>query len=124
MVGRILIVDDDAEACEFFSEYFKMKGYDTLTAFNGTQGVAAVSEFDPHVVLLDVLMPTMDGIDALKLIHAEKPKLAIIMITAVQDMETVREAIQAGAHDYIIKPMDLDYLDGVVMTKVKEVLPE
>ncbi|MDD5437396.1 MAG: response regulator, partial [Candidatus Omnitrophica bacterium] len=71
-------------------------------------------------VLLDIIMPDIDGIQVLKTIKEIDASIPVIMITAVKDIESGRECLKLGAYDYITKPFSLDYLDKVLKTKLQE----
>ncbi len=115
---RILAVDDEIEICAFLKLYLTKKGYEVFTAHNGEDAVKIVKEERPHVVLLDIMMPGMNGIETLKQIKEADKEVGVIMITAVKDEETAKEALKIGAYDYITKPMNLKYLDDVLMVKI------
>ncbi|MBI4688199.1 MAG: response regulator [Nitrospirae bacterium] len=107
---NILIVDDDAELRANLSEILTGKGYRTEEASSGKEAVerAAAQEFD--IVLLDLMMPKMSGMDVLSELRKIKPKTKIIMITAFATVDNAVEAIKKGASDYISKPFKIDEL--------------
>ncbi len=78
------------------------------------EAVNLVREHDPDLALLDIMMPGMHGVQLLRLLKQVKPTLKAIMITAVEDEESAREAMNEGASDYVTKPLDLNYLDAQV----------
>ena len=119
---RILVVDDEVEVCNVLKEFLASKDYEVHTALDGSTAISKVKEVRPHIVLLDIIMPGMDGIDVLKEIKAVDHTIGVIMVTAVADHEVARRAIELGAYDYITKPMDLNYLETVVMVKIIDVL--
>jgi putative nucleotidyltransferase with HDIG domain len=111
----ILIVDDDHIFCDLLSQYFSTHGYKTVLAFNGLQALELFNELKPHVVILDIHMPVMNGIQFLNLIKTNENSIPVIITTAHPDINTAIEAIQAGAFDYIVKPFDLDMLHQKVV---------
>lgn len=115
---RILVVDDEAETCALLERYLTKKGYQVFTALSGEDAVNIVKEERPHIVLLDIRMPGMGGIEALKKIKEIDKNIGVIMITAVKEEDTANETLKLGADDYISKPMDLKYLDDVLMVKI------
>ncbi|MBI5749526.1 MAG: response regulator [Nitrospinae bacterium] len=115
---RILVVDDEVETCDLLKRYLTKKGYQTFTALSGEDAVNIVKEERPHIVLLDIRMPGMGGIEALKKIKEIDREIGVVMITAVKEEETAKEILKLGADDYITKPMDLKYLDNVLMVKI------
>ncbi len=102
---KLLIVDDDKSVRYAFQRTFSDQ-YDIITAENGEEGVAAVAASSPEVVLMDIRMPKMDGLTALKGIHGQHPCLPVIMMTAYADSATAMQAMQDGAFDYVVKPFN------------------
>jgi len=119
---RILVVDDEVDVCCALKEFLSLKEYEAETAFDGPTALKKVQEFNPHIVLLDIMMPGMGGIDVLKEIRNINPKIGIIMTTAVTDEKIAESAIQLGAYDYITKPLDLNYLETVLMVKMIDII--
>ncbi len=115
---KILVVDDENETCALLERYLTKKGYQVFTALSGEDAVEIVKKEKPTIVLLDIRMPGMGGIEALKKIKAVDKEIGVIMITAVKEEETAKETLKLGAYDYITKPMDLKYLDEVLMVKI------
>ena len=103
----ILIIDDDLQLCKSFSKILEQEGYSVQTATSGEEGLQAVRDCRPSVVVLDYRLPQMNGIEAFQAIHAEHPKLPVIICTAFGGMETAIEAIKMGAFDYITKPFEV-----------------
>ncbi|MFC1869117.1 response regulator [Thermodesulfobacteriota bacterium] len=119
---KILVVDDEIEVCNALKEYFSLKEYEVEIALDGPTALIKIKEFDPHIILLDIIMPGMGGIDVLKTARNINPKIGIIMVTAVADEEIAKNTLKLGAYDYITKPLDLNYLETVVMVKMIDVL--
>jgi len=107
----VLIVDDDNALCYALSKFFSDLGYTTVLAFNGLQAVELFNELHPHLVILDIHMPVMDGIQFLNSTRKNGSNIPVIVTTAHPDINTAIEAIQNGAFDYIVKPFDLDVLE-------------
>jgi CheY-like chemotaxis protein len=120
--GTILVVDDEPEVRLVLTEFLESRGYEVRAAESGTQALAIVDEVKPHVVLLDVTMPEMDGMETLKRLAALKPGLPIIMVTANADVDVTAKLLALGAADYIPKPFDLDYLGQAVGIQVSAAL--
>jgi two-component system response regulator (stage 0 sporulation protein F) len=114
LLGRILIVDDEAPVLDVLSEYFATQGYTVETAPNGAEALAAVQRARPDLVLLDVRMPGMDGVEVLRKLRDLDRALAVIMVTANEDVALARETLKLGAFDYVSKPFDFRYLDRAV----------
>lgn len=113
-LGRVLIVDDEEPVVEVLSDYFTSQGYAVRTARNGTDALAAVKRSRPDIVLLDVRMPGIDGVEVLRRIRATDGALPVIMVTANEDVALARETLKLGAFDYVAKPFDFSYLDRAV----------
>ena len=113
---RVLVVDDEPEAREVLREYLKEKGFDTLAVASGEEALAEVPNFRPDVVLLDISMPRMTGVEALKRIKALPHETCVVMVSGEGDEETARRTLALGAADYIRKPVDFAYLDSVLET--------
>ena len=110
-LGRILAVDDEASVLEVLSEYFAEQGYHVETAGSGPEALARLGQARPDIVLLDVRMPGMDGLEVLKRLRTTDPALPVIMVTANEDVDLARETLKLGAFDYVAKPFDFSYLD-------------
>ena len=117
-LGKVLVVDDELEVRQVLREFLSSRGYDVTTASGGAEAVAIVGTIKPDLVLLDVAMPDMDGVETLKRIVAIEPALAVIMVTANADIGVTSKLLALGAVDYVPKPFDLDYLDQAVSTQI------
>jgi DNA-binding response OmpR family regulator len=112
--ARVLVVDDEPEFRSVLAEHLQGKGFDVLESKGGDDALAVLTEFDPHIILLDVMMDGMGGIEALRRIKAKAPKTCVIMVTAVEDLDAARGALAVGAADYVTKPFTFQYLDSVL----------
>ena len=121
---KLLIVDDEPEIRELLETFFRRKDYEVITAQNGKEAVEIVKAQRPHIVFLDVRMPVMDGLAALRQIRAIDQSVKVIMITAFEDESTVQQAKELGSVDYIRKPFNLEYLERTVIQKVSTTLFE
>jgi DNA-binding NtrC family response regulator len=110
MKTRVLIVDDEREFTEILSERLTMRGYDTTMCFGGKEALEKISGYNFDIVILDVSMPDVDGIDVLREIKKIKPLTEVIMLTGQATVETAIEGMKLGAHDYLIKPCETDDL--------------
>ncbi len=117
-LGKVLVVDDEPEVRQVLLEFLSSRGYDVTIASGGAEAVAMVGTVKPDLVLLDVAMPDMDGVETLKQIVAIEPALAVIMVTANADIGVTSKLLALGAVDYVPKPFDLDYLDQAVSIQV------
>lgn len=120
MERRILVVDDEEQIALFLSEFLKTKGYEVYVALDGRSALQEVKNKKPHVVLLDIMMPGLSGIDVLKEIRKIDPEIGVIMVTALMDQDLAKCALEMGAYDYVTKPFDLDYLETAVTAKLIE----
>ena len=116
--GKVLVVDDEPEVRQVLIEFLSSRGYDVIPASRGAEAVAIVERDKPDLVLLDVTMPDMDGVETLQRINAIAPDLAVIMVTANADIGVTSKLLALGAVDYVPKPFDLDYLDQAVSIQV------
>lgn len=119
---RMIIVDDEQEVLEELAEVFSEYGYEIDTARGGEEALRKVQEKRPHVMLLDIRMPGMDGLEVLRRVREVAPTLGVIMVTAVNEEGLAKEAMNLGAFDYITKPIDLDYLRTSVVVKIIRML--
>ena len=99
-------------------KFLTKKGYEAIIALSGEEGIRKVKEEKPQAILLDIKMPKMNGIEALKKIREIDKKVGIVMITAVKEEEIGRKCLELGAYDYLTKPLDLDYLETALMVKL------
>ena len=118
---KILVIDDQNAILESLSMFFSEKGYETLTAEYGKEGLEKVQSEQPDIVISDIRLPDINGIEVLKAIRSINGQIFVIMITAFHDMETTIEAMKYGAYDYIHKPINIDELN-VSVNKVAEAL--
>ena len=119
---RLLVVDDEKEICEFLKAFFEERDFEVNTAISGEEALREVEKFKPHVVLLDIHMPGMDGMKALKQIKLSHPKMRVIMVTALETREKIEEAMRSGADNYITKPLSLEYLEKDVREKIAHLM--
>jgi CheY-like chemotaxis protein len=116
--GKVLVVDDEPEVRQVLQEFLASRGYDVNVASDGFEALEALESIKPDLVLLDVAMPGMDGVETLKRIVAINPSLPVIMVTANADIGVTSKLLAIGAVDYVPKPFDLDYLDQAVSIQV------
>jgi len=121
-MAKVLVVDDEPEAVELLVEFLASKGYEVLTASSGEEALRRVKEDRPHLVLLDVRMPKMNGIEVLRRIREIDAETGVIMVTAVNEEDVGRKALELGAFDYIVKPLDLKYLERSLWYKITTML--
>ena len=114
--GRILIVDDEPDIRQMITTFLTQRGYTCLAAASGFDALELLpQDVSQMVLLVDIMMPQMGGLELLKHVKSRYPRLTVIMMTAVCDREIARRALELGAFDYLIKPMDLDALEGSIV---------
>ncbi len=111
---KILIVDDESFIRVTFSRLLEKRNYPVFTADNGIRALEMMEKVEPSVVLLDINMPQMSGLECLSLIKNKDPNVQVIMISAVDDITTGVDAIKKGALDFIVKPVKSKKLFGAV----------
>jgi two-component system NtrC family response regulator len=114
MKRKILIIDDDPSLRRVLEYNLQQEGYDVYAAESGEEGVRALGEFTPELVITDLKMPGMDGFSVLREVKERSPDTLVIIITAFGAIETAVEAMKLGAYDYITKPFNRDELKLVV----------
>lgn len=119
---RILVVDDEKDVVDFLAAELARREFAVDTALSGEEAVEKIKAVRPHLMLLDVRMPGMGGIETLRQAKQIDPRIGVIMVTAVHDEEVAKSAVELGAHDYITKPIDFNYLNMVVVTKIIDLL--
>ena len=118
--AKILVVDDEPAVLDYLKEFLEGKGYVVTTASSGPEALKVVESKRPHLVLLDILMPGMNGLEALPRILEIDPTIGVIMLTAIDDYKVVKEAVGKGAYDYITKPINFDYLELSILTRLAQ----
>lgn len=111
---RLLVVDDDEPSCRLIKTIFTAEGFDVQTAFDGLSGLEKASRDRPDVVLLDVRLPRLDGLDVLEQLKSRAPASLVIMMTASKDVKTSVRAMHLGAFDYLVKPIEPEEILVVV----------
>ncbi len=107
---KILIIDDDQSIRDTLTNYLKKKNHEIFSAENGEEGLEKVKQHHPDLVISDIRMPGMNGLEMLKLIKAYDEHINVIIMTAFDDMQSTVKAMREGAYDYIEKPIELERL--------------
>lgn len=105
---KILVVDDQFGIRILLTEILQKDGYTTFQAANGIQALSIVEKHQPDLVLLDMKIPGMDGLEILKKIKESWPHIEVIMMTAYGELNMINEAIRLGAKKHFTKPFDID----------------
>jgi two-component system, NtrC family, response regulator AtoC len=114
MSRRILVVDDDASIRDTFAHHLGRRGFTVAVADSAEQALGAMAATDPTLVITDVRMPGMSGLELLRELRTRVPDVDVVVITAHEDMATAVAAMRDGACDYLVKPLDLDHIDLLV----------
>ena len=118
---RLLVVDDEIDVCDFMKNFFKERGFEVFVAYNGQEALELVEMKKPHMIILDMRMPVMDGMSVLKELRKADSDSRVIMVTAVEDPSKAVEARNLGAVDYITKPILLEQLERTVFTVAEQI---
>ena len=113
-MSNILIVDDEQSYRQLLSLVFESDGHNVRTAMNGRQALESLQTEPADVIISDVKMPDMDGIEMLRAVRETMPDLGVVLMTAFASVETAREAFKLGADDFIQKPFDVEELKLIV----------
>lgn len=105
-LNKVLIIEDEPDISDYLFETLELSGYAVKQAYDGIDGLSKIAEFQPNLILLDIMMPRLDGLEVCRRIRADKTMRAIrvIFITAKGSLEEKLEGFQAGANDFIVKP--------------------
>src|SRR5215467_12215310 len=116
--AKILLIEDDPGIRDTLQRIFREDGYEVAVEDKGDQGLARAAEDSFNVVITDLRLPGLDGLELVRQLHAAKPRLPIILITAFGTTETAIEATKLGAYDYVLKPFHVPDLLSLVRKAV------
>lgn len=116
--AKILVVDDEVDICNATKNFLTRKGYDVFTALTKDEAMEIIKEKRPTIILLDIRLKEASGIDILKETKSIDKNVKVIMVTALDDDENMKQAKAWGADDYIAKPFTTSYLNEVLMQKL------
>jgi len=111
---KILVVDDEPNILEVVQSFLESEGYDVLTADSGASAITTLGEADVNIILLDVRMPDIDGLQCLRQIKDRSPEIEVVMMSGFATMQMARKALEIGAFDYICKPLSFVHLKEVI----------
>lgn len=114
IMAKILVVDDAAFMRMMLKDILTKLGHEVTEASNGQEAVAKYNEVKPALVTMDITMPEMDGLEALKKIRSTDPNAIIVMCSAMGQQAMVIDAIQSGAKDFIVKPFQADRVQEAI----------
>jgi two-component system chemotaxis response regulator CheY len=109
-MAKVLVVDDSVFARKKLAQVLQEEGYDVVEAGNGAEAVDVAAKEAPDVILMDITMPVLDGIEATRRIRAQGVAAKVIMVSALGQKSSVLEAVKAGAVDYVLKPYEKSQL--------------
>jgi DNA-binding response OmpR family regulator len=115
---KILCVDDEPINLMIIEVNLLAAGYEVYKAVDGLAALQLFKEIKPQLVLLDIMMPGISGIDTLKEIKKIDPNIPVIMVSGVTDEAIAKSALEFGAYDYVKKPIDFDYLNSTILIKL------
>jgi DNA-binding NtrC family response regulator len=115
---RMLVVDDEEDVLKLLSRFFTKKNYQVITADTAEDALRLLKGEEVDVVLLDIYLPGLSGVDALGKIQEARPDLPVVMISGQEDEELAKKTLRAGAFDYVVKPLDFDYLERTIHLKL------
>ncbi|HEW80978.1 MAG TPA: sigma-54-dependent Fis family transcriptional regulator, partial [Nitrospirae bacterium] len=113
-MSKVLVVDDEKGVCYSFKKVLSRRGYEVITANNGIEGVEQARKENPDLVIMDVSMPKMDGLETLQKLRSLYPNITVIMMTAHSTSDKAITAMKYGAYDYLTKPFDNNSLIALV----------
>lgn len=116
--GKILIIDDELILRQTLARILQQAGFEVTTAENGEQGISFLATTDFNLIYMDIRMPRLAGLEALKLIHASHPRTPVVLFTAQPDLSSAVEALRLGATDYLLKPLKPE----VIIERTKAIL--
>jgi two-component system response regulator (stage 0 sporulation protein F) len=122
--SRVVVVDDDPEVLEVIKKFLVQRKFEVHTAISGEGALPLIRAVRPHLVLLDLRLPGLDGVETLREIRRFDSTVGVIMMTGYEDEEKGRESLDLGASDCIRKPIDLKYLEASVMQKIRSMVGE
>jgi two-component system response regulator MprA len=122
--ARVLVADDDRAIRDALVRALELEGYVALAAANGAEALALVRDMAPDVVLLDVMMPIVDGLTVCRVLRAEKDRTPVLMLTARTETSDRVAGLDAGADDYLSKPFELDELFARIRALLRRARPD
>jgi len=118
---RILVVDDETGLCDFIRHYLTSRGFEVVVAFRSQEALEVLNQRAIHVVLSDIMMPSMDGLELLRQIKESNPQVVVIMMTAYASLDKAVKAIAYGAADLLIKPFEVSRLLQVINDSLQDI---
>ena len=110
MTRKILIVDDEVEICSMLRRFFQKQGHQVVTCTDGDGAIALAAQERPHLIILDIKMPGISGVEVLRLLRENHNAAKIIILSAVKDDNVIQETLRLGANGYLTKPFRLEHV--------------
>jgi DNA-binding response OmpR family regulator len=107
---KLLLVDDEVEFVSTLAERLALRGIDVRTALSGEEALRQIAADPPQVIILDVMMPGMGGLEVLQRVKAQNPEIRVILLTGIGNPRDGAEGIRLGAFDYLMKPLQIEEL--------------
>ena len=120
---RVLVVDDEPNILDVISMALRYEGFEVETAGNGTEALAAVDSYRPHLMVLDIMLPDMEGFEVAKRLGGERAELPIVFLTARDTQEDKIRGLTTGGDDYVTKPFSLEELIARVRSVLRRARP-
>jgi len=122
MKYKVLAVDDEADVLKLVEMALQVEGYKVIQATSGKEALELAKKEKPHVILLDIMMPEMDGMEVFKRLKnkVETAQIPVIMVTGVSEKENIKKLLDEGVQYYIIKPFDFTDLSSKIGIAIKE----
>jgi DNA-binding response OmpR family regulator len=121
--GKVLVIDDEPSIVELFTDYLIGQGFDVISAGGGEEGLDRLRLDNPDIILLDMRMPGLGGLETLRRIRKVNMGVPVLMVSGNDDIGAAKEAIALGAFDYTLKPVDFNYLGRALDKMLATVAP-
>ena len=121
---KILVVDDEKEVTDTLRDFFAEQGFLSRGTYSGESAVNIVEMDPPHIIILDINMEGMNGLEVLSTVKKSDENIKVIMLSAIEERKTVHDAFDLGAEDYIFKPFRLQTLSEIIQDKAHQINEE
>jgi len=112
---KILIIDDEPNVCEFLSEFLLTRGFQTVSCYDGREALNTIQRENFDLIILDLIMPVMNGIQFLEALQNVPIQTPIIVLSGIKDHKIAQTSMELGALEFVPKPIDLTYLENVIL---------
>lgn len=118
MAKKILIIDDEPDIAELIRDCLTDKGFQVFSSVTADEGINIAVKEKPGLILLDILLPKIDGLECLRLLKQKVPDTLVVILSGVQNEDIGKEAIRRGAYDYITKPFELSQFEEQILNQI------